>query len=171
MLPVTAIISTTYTWQRYGVDQRRAETMVSELLAPSIEHPEENEFLVADVDGLPVGFVFVQHRGCFGMSGYIKLIGVAEQWRRSGIGRELLGAAERSVFHRGPNVFLLVSDFNAAARAFYEEMGYRRIGIVEDYLVKGIDEILYRKTTGPLRTLTLGSCPGAWNQRRNYHDP
>jgi ribosomal protein S18 acetylase RimI-like enzyme len=55
------------------------------------------------------------------------------------------------IFRDTPNVFLMVSDFNAAARRFYERLGYLAIGEVPEFLVAGRSEILMRKTRGPMR--------------------
>jgi ribosomal protein S18 acetylase RimI-like enzyme len=58
--------------------------------------------------------------------------------------------AERKIFARGPNVFLMVSAFNAGAQAFYKRLGYTEIGAVPNYAIRGITERLFRKTRGPL---------------------
>ena len=48
------------------------------------------------------------------------------------------------------NVFLLCSTKNKNAIDFYEKMGYKRIGIINDFVDTGLDEILYWKSFGPL---------------------
>jgi ribosomal protein S18 acetylase RimI-like enzyme len=45
---------------------------------------------------------------------------------------------------------LSVSSFNHRAQKFYERLGYRRVGELENFLVAGQSEILMRKTLGPL---------------------
>ena len=82
---------------------------------------------------------------------------VAPEYRTSGIGRLLMAHAETRIFRDTPNVFLMVSDFNAAARRFYERLGYRAIGEIPEYLVAGRSEILMRKTRGPIRGYPAGS--------------
>ena len=69
-----------------------------------------------------------------------------------GIGRALMEWAEAEVFDRrcARNLFLLVSDFNTPARRFYERLGFAEVGRLPDYLVAGRDEIIVRKTGGPL---------------------
>ena len=62
--------------------------------------------------------------------------------------------AESLVFARHPNLFLMVSDFNQAAHAFYVALGYEVVGSLHDYLVRGHSEILMRKTRGPIRGYT-----------------
>ena len=57
--------------------------------------------------------------------------------------------AEEIIFSYSPNVFLCVSSFNKKAKRFYERLGYKRVGILKDFLIKGADEYLLRKTKGP----------------------
>lgn len=110
----------------------------------------DRELWVAVYDGVVVGFVVLAMRG--GFPGYIQSIGVDAARRGLGIGRRLLERVESRVFEETPNVFLCVSSFNPRARAFYEALGYRHIGTVEDYIVAGHDEHIMRKTRGPLAT-------------------
>jgi ribosomal protein S18 acetylase RimI-like enzyme len=42
-------------------------------------------------------------------------------------------------------VFLLVSSFNAGARALYERLGYEQAGELPDYVIDGHSEILMWK--------------------------
>lgn len=101
------------------------------------------------VDGQPAGFVLLQMQGAF--TGYIVSIMIMEAFRGQGVGSALLAFAEEQVFARTPNMFLCVSGFNHSAREFYSRRGYDTIGVLKDYLVTGEDEILMRKTIGPLR--------------------
>ncbi len=138
-------------WPRYGVDEAQATSTLTGFVESAARDPGNYCCLVAEQASEPVGFVILLLHGCFGMSGYIKLIGTREDRRRMGTGRALVNAAEALAFAQGPNVFLLVSDFNAPAIRFYEKMGYQRTGVIEDYVVPGIDEILYRKSQGAIR--------------------
>lgn len=101
-----------------------------------------------------VGFLILQMRGPF--VGYLQTICVAPEARGRGLGSEMLRWAERRVFAVAPNLFLCVSSFNLDARRLYERLGYETVGVLKDYLVRGHDEILMRKTSGPL----LGFAPG-----------
>ena len=85
------------------------------------------------------------------LAGYLQTLAVAASYRRQGVGARLMRFVEERVFRDRPNVFLFVSSFNASARKFYVALGYETIGIVREFLVKGQDEILMRKTIGPLR--------------------
>jgi ribosomal protein S18 acetylase RimI-like enzyme len=145
---VARLMAGSETWQRYGIDASQAASTLAGFVERASRDSADCACLVAEQDLQVVGFVVLLLYGCFGMSGYIKLIGTREDRRRMGVGRLLLSAAEALAFARGPNVFLLVSHFNDPAIRFYERMGYQRIGVIEDYVVPGIDEIFYRKSVG-----------------------
>jgi ribosomal protein S18 acetylase RimI-like enzyme len=106
------------------------------------------ERYVAVWDGEVVGFVLLSMRGSF--TGYIKSVAVREDWRSKGVGRKLLAFAEERIFRDSPNVFICVSSFNPRARALYQRLGYETVGELRDFIVRGHDEILLRKTIGPL---------------------
>jgi ribosomal protein S18 acetylase RimI-like enzyme len=103
---------------------------------------------VATVDRAVVGFVILHLGGP--LNGYLQTVGVMPEWRRRGIGRKLIAFAEARIARVSPNVFLCVSSFNTGARRLYARLGYKRVGELKDYLVRGHSEILLRKTHGPL---------------------
>ena len=53
--------------------------------------------------------------------------------------------AEGVLFAQTADIFLLVSDFNAAAQAFYRRLGYEQVGAIPGYVVPGISELIFRK--------------------------
>lgn len=112
------------------------------------------ERYVASLDNRTAGFAVINMSGT--LAGYIQTICVAPGNRAAGIGRKLVTYAETRIFRDTPNVFLMVSDFNTAARRFYERLGYRTIGEIPEYLVAGRSEILMRKTRGPIRGYPAG---------------
>jgi ribosomal-protein-alanine N-acetyltransferase len=95
-----------------------------------------------------VGFVLIAMRGTF--SGYVKSLAVRSDYRGQGLGSELMSFAEQRIFRESPNVFICVSSFNPRARAFYDKLGYERVGELREFIVRGHDETLLRKTIGPL---------------------
>ncbi len=97
----------------------------------------------ADIAGL----VTITMYGTF--RGYIQSLFVAPGFRGTGVGAELLTRAEKIIFKKAPNVFLCVSSFNRGAQRFYRRLGYARVGVLKDMVVKGQDEILLRKTIAP----------------------
>ena len=98
--------------------------------------------------GRIAGLVTITMYGTF--KGCIQSLFVAEGFRGEGLGEELMAFAEKKVFARSPNIFLCVSSFNKGALRFYRRLGYKKAGLLKDFVRKGSDELLMRKTTGPL---------------------
>ncbi len=94
------------------------------------------------------GVAVLQMKGV--CTGYLKSIAVKQAWRHKHVGSRLMDLVEEKILAVHPNVFLCVSSFNTRARRFYQKRGYVEIGVLKDYLVKGYDEILMRKTEGPI---------------------
>lgn len=129
--------------------QRTAETLV-----PVISDPVKQVHVVRDGDGI-AAFVILDLRGL--TNGYVQTICVRADRRGGGLGASLLGWAEQHIYQQSPNVFLCVSSFNPGAQKFYARLGYERIGVMREYVVPGLDEILMRKTIGPLRGQKAGA--------------
>ena len=91
------------------------------------------------------GFAWVDPKGAFGSAPYLKLIAVNSAARSSGIGAALLAEFERRTADKGRLWTLLVSDFNARAKAFYERHGYREAGRLPDLALPGVAEIIMIK--------------------------
>ncbi|MEI6244128.1 MAG: GNAT family N-acetyltransferase [Acidobacteriota bacterium] len=123
--------------------QRTAETLV-----PVISDPVKEVHVVRDADGI-AAFIILDLRGL--TNGYVQTICVRADRRGGGLGAALLGWAEIHVQQQSPNVFLCVSSFNAGAQKFYARLGYERVGVLRQYVVRDADEILMRKTIAPLR--------------------
>ncbi len=154
--PCARLIAADPLWKRYHVTLARARRQLREVLAATHRERgrtgEAGEFAVAHSGGQVVGFIWFRLDGTFHHSGYIRWIGVAPHVRGQGVGASLMAYAERKIFARGPNVFLMVSAFNTGAQAFYKRLGYTEIGAVSNYAIRGITERLFRKTRGPLST-------------------
>jgi ribosomal protein S18 acetylase RimI-like enzyme len=45
---------------------------------------------------------------------------------------------------------MCVSSFNVDAKRLYERLGYKVVGELTDYIVRGHSELLLRKTVGPM---------------------
>ncbi|MEM2864165.1 MAG: ribosomal protein S18-alanine N-acetyltransferase [Candidatus Bathyarchaeia archaeon] len=89
-------------------------------------------FLVAEVDGLPVGYIVAEkpspiRRG----SGRILNLAVHPWFRRRGIGSRLLKEAEAALNVGG--VWLEVRKSNHAAINFYLKCGFKPVGILPGY--------------------------------------
>jgi ribosomal protein S18 acetylase RimI-like enzyme len=87
-------------------------------------------------------------------AGYIQLLCVRAAAQRHGLGQALVGWAEERIHRVSPNVFICVSSFNTRARTLYERLGYEYVGTLKNFVVAGYDEILLRKSIGPLSTFT-----------------
>jgi ribosomal protein S18 acetylase RimI-like enzyme len=98
--------------------------------------------------GVPRGFIIIVLQGAF--VGYIQVVCVAADARSSGVGSQLVAFAETRIFAEFPNVFLCVSSINPRAQQLYERLGYKLVGELDDYLVRGYSEFLMRKSIGSL---------------------
>lgn len=106
------------------------------------------EVYAAKENGAAVGFIVLQMTGTF--RGYIQTVCVGPEARGRGIGTLLVRFAEKRIFAESPNVFMCVSSFNKGAARLYKKLGYRKTGVLKDFITRGYDEILLRKTLGPL---------------------
>ena len=110
------------------------------------------EVYAAKEAGQPLGFIILQMTGTF--KGYIQIVCVAPEARGRGIGTRLLSFAEERIFRESPNIFMCVSSFNKGARRLYKRLGYIKTGVLKDFIAKGYDEFLLRKTVGALSDFT-----------------
>jgi ribosomal protein S18 acetylase RimI-like enzyme len=113
----------------------------------SLHRPGRELYLATDASG-PTGFVILCMTGAF--VGYIQSICIDPARRGMGLGSRLIAFSEERIFRESPNVFMCVSSFNKRAQDLYQRLGYDVVGRLSDYVVKGHDEILLRKTRGPL---------------------
>lgn len=126
-------------WERYNI------TYDSALARLNSGYENSATILIAEIDSRVVGFVWYARKGAFNRSGYIMLIGVDLDIQSRGVGLALMHAAEQEIVKSSQDVFLLVSDFNLGAQRFYQRMGYQQIGSIDDYVVPGVTELIYRK--------------------------
>jgi ribosomal protein S18 acetylase RimI-like enzyme len=138
-----AIVGATPLWADLGLDATRAATMLTAAAAAG------DTLLVLDVDGTLTGFAWIDLRGAFGRSAYLRQIAVAPAARSAGLGARLLLAFEAVAIMESPYAFLLVTESNHAARRFYERHGYDEVGRIPDYPTPGNRELLYRKVLQP----------------------
>lgn len=89
------------------------------------------------------GFVAVEVQG---ERGYVATLDVSPDWRRAGIGRALMLAAEERAGASGAELMTLhVSVENGAAVRLYEGLGYVRVGVERGFYGAGWDGWVYRK--------------------------
>ncbi len=96
----------------------------------------------------PKGFAWVIASRVLDGAAYLRLLLVAEEAQREGVGNRLLRAAEQHAREWANHLYLLATTDNVGARRFYEHHGYRHVGDLPDLVRPGIDEALYHK---PLR--------------------
>ena len=111
--------------------------------------PQGRDAFVIEAAQAIVGLALLRQR--FMLGDYLELLAVAPSSQGKGFGSILLNHLEQIVFQRTKNLFVCVSDFNAAARRFYARHGYQEIGPIPNFLIPGSSELLLRKTTGPVR--------------------
>lgn len=132
-------VAETDLWKRYGV----TETSVAERFQSGLA--DEAMIYVAEVESQIIGFIWIVERGAFNRSEYIQLIGVRSDERGRGIGRALMDFAETKLFAQARDIFLLVSDFNIDAQRFYQRLGYQQGGSLQDYVARGVCELVFWK--------------------------
>ena len=106
---------------------------------------ETAETLVAEIDGKIAGYCMVLFRTGSGVARLYSIAVTAESGG-SGVGRLLLGEAEKIAFDHDRLILRLeVRDDNARAIRIYEKSGYRRIGMEPDYYEDHASALRYEK--------------------------
>lgn len=134
-----AMMASSDPWLHFG---RTFEQCLARVTNP------EGEVWVARDNGVARGFIILTLQGA--LAGYIQIVCVDAGARGSGLGTQLVSFAEQRIFREFPNVFLCVSSYNPRARALYDRLGYRLVGELDNYLMRGESEFLMRKSWGPL---------------------
>jgi len=106
------------------------------------------------------GFVIFTPDPVFARGGYLRAIGVALPMRGQGIGKKLMAFAEKETARGARNLYLCVSSFNRLAQAFYNNLGYLRVGKIPGLITPGAAEYIYWKP------LSAGAAPG--NRKTKY---
>lgn len=76
---------------------------------------------------------------------YINILAVFPPQQGKAHGAQLLQFAETQCAPHVPHLYLCVSDFNVAARRFYEIHGYTEVGRIPDCIKRGYAEIIMLK--------------------------
>jgi ribosomal protein S18 acetylase RimI-like enzyme len=99
---------------------------------------------VAEEGTRPVGLCWFVPLGGFGIAPYLRLLVVEPERQRKGIGFQLLTAFERETVSPY-GWFLLVSETNTDAQAFYARAGYLEVGRLPDFAKPGLTELVMWK--------------------------
>lgn len=124
--------------QRYFPNVESASKAVVEGLT------QETLYIASNHDSC-VGFIYYIPAGAFHNFPYIHLVSVKKEYRGKGIGTKMITFLEEMVFEEADKLFLVVADFNPAAKRFYEKIGYQQVGEIPDLYRVGITEYLMMK--------------------------
>jgi ribosomal protein S18 acetylase RimI-like enzyme len=102
-------------------------------------------FVAVNERGECLGFIWFIQGGAFHAFPYLHIIAVRKEFRRMGIGKQLLSFFEQTVFPDSSKVFLVVADFNPDAKRLYECLGYRQVGSIPGLYKEGVTEYLMMK--------------------------
>lgn len=128
-------------WQRYNLTEAKAKNLFEQAL-----RQEDLVLLATEHDsGGILAFAYCQLNAAFGRSAYLRMIGIRESHQGQGLGTQLIRELENRVLEHSQDMFLLVSDFNTSAQAFYRRQGYEHIGKIAAYVLPDVDELLFRK--------------------------
>jgi acetyltransferase len=91
--------------------------------------------LVAEVDAEVVGMAHIAPSGAANAShrAEVQRVAVASEARGTGVGRELMKAVEEIAFARGLTLLWLTTHDASDACAFYEAVGYSKLGVMAEY--------------------------------------
>lgn len=133
---IGAILASIDPWHRNG---RTADTMAARFRDPD---PGVARFAVMH-DGEVVGGAIIRFPVIRGA--YLETLGLAASARGLGIGRAIIEWMAREVEDRAPNLWLCVSEWNTAARRFYEAQGFTEVGPLPGLVAEDQAEIFMRK--------------------------
>ena len=92
-----------------------------------------------------IGFTYIIPGGAFHSFPYLHIIAIKEEYRGKGIGKALLDYSESIASEMADRFFLVVADFNPAAKRFYERNGYQQVGKIPNLYRPGITEYMMAK--------------------------
>ena len=130
-----------------GTDTWLMLSMDYELCLKSFEGPFREIFVLKKADEI-IGFFIIQTQGTF--KGYIQTICISPANRGAGYGTRILEFCEERILKYSPNIFICVSVFNQKALRLYQRFGFELIGELKDLIRPGFNELLLRKTVGPI---------------------
>ena len=131
-----------YPWTIYGLKKEKAMQFLSDRLNKEMVY-------VAQLNNEVVGFIAIKRDIMF--ANYIRRLVVKEDMRGKGVGAQLIKFIENQTLERNlPNVFLLCAITNENAIKFYERNGYKKIGVIENFVGEGLHEYLFWKSFGTI---------------------
>ena len=113
---------------------------------------EGYNFLFAERNGAVAGYTCYGEIPCTIGSYDLYWIAVRNEFRRSGIGRQLLAHTESAIAGRGGRAVYIETascEKYLPTRDFYSRNGYKTAAVLKDYYSPGDDKIIYVKTLAP----------------------
>lgn len=129
--------------KRYGRDEPKLAADLEQALSRG------DGLLLAVEAGRPVGMAWFLRHGTLGVGGYLKLMAILPNAQSRGVGGKLLAVFEARLAESAGHGFLLCSDFNTAAQAFYERHGWTRVGALPGLVLADVAELVYWKRLRP----------------------
>jgi len=143
LAPLAAGLARLDLMRRYGREEPKLAADLSQA------HARGEGLLLSVEDGRPTGVAWFLRQGTLGMGGYLKLMAVLPGAHSRGVGSRLLMAFEADLAESTGHAFLLCSDFNASAQAFYERHGWQRVGALPGLVLPDVAELIYWKRLRP----------------------
>jgi acetyltransferase len=116
-----------------SIGHARLERSYCELVAALDER--ERVLLVAEQDGQILGMAQLARSGAMNAThrAEVQRVAIVGSARGKGIGRQLMSAAEDAARRSGISLLWLTTHDGTAACAFYEALGYTRLGVMPSY--------------------------------------
>ncbi len=125
-------------WASYGVTGERIHHLLKQALTQGSVWVAGNGF----------GWVWYLDKGGFERAGYIRLLAVHPEHQGKGVGPFLVSQLESQVKGKTPGLFVLASDHNPRAQRLYAKLGYREVGRIPDFVLPGVEEVVFWKPLG-----------------------
>jgi ribosomal protein S18 acetylase RimI-like enzyme len=138
--PIYGWVESDPLFARYGTSRKT----LAPVLTREVSDPGSVVVGAFAASGALLGFAWFVKKGAFARSGYLRLIVVDPAEKTSGVGRALMNHLE-SAFLRPNGIFLLATDSNRDAHAFYTRLGYRKVGEIPDYVAPGLTEWIFHR--------------------------
>jgi ribosomal protein S18 acetylase RimI-like enzyme len=109
---------------------------------------EEKAIVLAEVDERLIGYLRIEHLWL--SVPFLSTIGVAEEYRRRGVGTAMIKFLEEHLSRRGHGALYSSSDANEPGpQAWHRKVGFEECGIIAGINEGGVGEVFFRKPLKP----------------------
>jgi len=134
----------------YAIEDNSFSDPYPQDLLTRLLHEYPISFLVAEANSdIIVGYCVASTEN---YSAHLLSIGVLPQYRRHGIGTALIEALMAGLGSGARELMLEVKQENTGAIRLYEDLGFRRVGFVENYYADGSSAVKMQLTIPHKRT-------------------